>query len=82
MNALKHPDQTSRTAAAQAIGTLGPEAKEAIPALEEAMDGEPQLLRIAAAHAIVSIDPTRQDVMLKLVEEYKNWPLLKDWKMD
>jgi HEAT repeat protein len=81
-NALKHPDKTSRVAAAQAIGTLGPEAKEAIPALEEAMDGELQLLRIAAGQAIISIDPTRQDVMLKLVEEYKNWPLLKDWKMD
>lgn len=52
---LRDPDPSIRRAAALCLGTIGPEAKEAVPALVEALSGEPEDFRWAAVWALRKI---------------------------
>jgi HEAT repeat protein len=53
---LKDPDEQVRYRACEALGTLGQEAKEAVPALKELTTDGPQLVRGAAAEALRRIE--------------------------
>jgi hypothetical protein len=54
---LRDRDVSSRKEAAMALKEIGPDAKAAIQALNEALKAKNRPLRIAAAKALVSIDP-------------------------
>ena len=55
--ALKHEDGSTRRVAAEALGGIGPAAKDAVPALMEALKGEDFSTRNAAAEALGQIGP-------------------------
>jgi HEAT repeat protein len=49
---LKNPDWRIRVVAADALGRIGPEAKEAVPGLIEALMDKHEFVREAAAEAL------------------------------
>src|SRR5262249_40847392 len=51
------PDKSVRAAAASALGLMGPRAKEAVPALREALRDEDTEVRGRSAQALEEIDP-------------------------
>lgn len=54
---LQEPDVRIRKGVANTLGSFGPAAKAAIPALEQALQDDNELVRIAASRAILSIQP-------------------------
>ncbi len=55
--AVKSPDAATRAHAASFLGSIGPEAKICLPALEDALKDKNPLVRVEAANAIWRIDP-------------------------
>lgn len=55
LRALRHPDQTTRLGAAQALGRIGPDAHPALAALRAASEDSDATLRAAAEQSIRSI---------------------------
>jgi HEAT repeat protein len=72
---LADPEDYVREEAAAALGWLGPEAKEALPALEKAMKTTRGIPRLAVAYAIARLDPAHANGLPVLVAalEDKNW---------
>jgi HEAT repeat protein len=54
--------------AAQALGKMGPGAKDAVPALTKALGDQNALLRLCAARALGEIGPAAKDALPKLQE--------------
>ena len=53
---LKHPNAAARAGAAALLGQIGPDAREALPALRLLLKDEDQQVRDAAGEAIKKID--------------------------
>src|SRR3954469_24281325 len=66
---LKDEKSAQNWTAAQDLGTLGPDAKEAIPALREALKAKSVETRGHAAAALLLIDPA---------EAGRAWPVLRE----
>jgi len=56
ITALRHTDATTRRTAAIILGKIGPDAKEALPALRVLLLDDDQPVRDAAQEAITKID--------------------------
>jgi HEAT repeat protein len=59
IQALKHKDREMRLSAAIGLGYFGEQAKDAIPALQEAQHDRDPRIREAAGKALSRIDPAR-----------------------
>jgi HEAT repeat protein len=55
--ALKDRERSRRMEAAEALGSIGPEARTAVPALVEALQDEYEFVRARAAQSLKKIDP-------------------------
>ena len=53
--ALKHKNRLIRAGAAEALGEIGPTAKDAVPALEGALEDKDEYVRWAAARALAKL---------------------------
>jgi HEAT repeat protein len=63
MRDLKDPDVEARQTAAKALGTIGPDAAEAVPALVEALLGDHDRgVRIASSFALTRMDPAAPEM--------------------
>jgi HEAT repeat protein len=69
--AVDHSDFVVREVAITTLGRIGPQAKEAMPALETALLDENSSVRTAAALAIDSIDPNSQAHFPVLIESLR-----------
>lgn len=58
--AIKDPDDKVWYSAFVALGKIGPDAKEAIPALTSALEDKNRSVRMMAVHALVRIDPNNK----------------------
>jgi HEAT repeat protein len=56
---LGDSDSSIRYRAAESLGELGPDAKEAVPALQRALTDTVPAVRIRATNALSKIDPER-----------------------
>jgi HEAT repeat protein len=71
-NALtKSPDAKVRGQAAEALGRLGPKAKEAVPALTAALDDESASVRLLATEALGRLGPVAGSAVPQLVRGLK-----------
>ncbi|NQT12355.1 MAG: HEAT repeat domain-containing protein, partial [Planctomycetes bacterium] len=57
IKALGEPDAITRVHAVQALGALGPLAKNAVPALKKALEDKNEDIRAMAAEALEAIGP-------------------------
>ena len=60
IEALK--DENARTSAIDALGAIGPDAKQAIPGLQEFLKDKDKLVRKAAEEALGKIDLEKQSI--------------------
>lgn len=74
---LKDANPATKTAAAQAVGQLGPVAKDAVPQLTRLLDDRDYETRIAAAEALGRIGGAALPAVRKLKELIKNDPLVR-----
>src|SRR5437016_6299536 len=68
MEMLRDANVVARCTAARALGQMGPQAREALPALLQALQDREPLVRDAAADAIGCIGPDTPDAMLALMQ--------------
>jgi hypothetical protein len=69
MKTLKtHKDPKMRYWAAESLGHFGPEAREAVPALSEALKDPDGMVRMGAAYALAEIGPDAREAAPKLQE--------------
>jgi HEAT repeat protein len=68
INDLEHGDDDARHQAAKALGAIGPEAKDAVPALSVALRDENDLVRLNASLALLKIAPESQAAIPALAE--------------
>src|SRR5438094_6284360 len=67
MEMLRDANVVARCTAARALGQMGPQAREALPALLQALQDREPLVRDAVAEAIGCIGPDTQDSVLALM---------------
>jgi HEAT repeat protein len=65
---LRDVNVVARCTAARALGQMGPQAREAMPALIQALQDREPLVRDAVADAIGCIDPQAPDAVLGLMQ--------------
>jgi HEAT repeat protein len=80
IDSLNHGASLTRATAAAALGSIGPDAREAVPALEHALTDDDPVVKICVASALRDICPGTKDSLSSLTEMLgrKNRPPRKD----
>ena len=69
---LDDPDPTRREQAAKDIGRIGPAAKEAVPALTEALDDDDYDVTIAVINTLADIGPVAVPALIQALGDEDN----------
>jgi HEAT repeat protein len=72
VQALKEGDDPTRARAAQALGDLGPDAREAVPALRAALRDEYEMVRENAAEALGDMGPAAKLAVPELISTMRD----------
>src|SRR2546421_7836608 len=75
--ALKSSDSLERRLAAHALAEIGRTAREAVPALTEALRDSVSFVRVWAAAALARVEPENPDAIPALVAWDARWHLLR-----